>query len=137
MYIGPITEEAPIASPPTMRNKRSAGQLQASAHPRADAKYKAPNAARHLRRPYRSLGGPAPSDPKTVPHNALETVTPSIAGDSENVSLSAFVVPAMTAVSNPKSSPPNAPTSALRSRYKSTEAANFRIAGAVTSSPFK
>ena len=42
---------------------------------------------------------------------------PSVTGDSANVSLSAFVAPEMTAVSNPKSSPPNAATRELSSRY--------------------
>ena len=43
---------------------------------------------------------------------------PSVTGDSANVALNALVAPEMTAVSNPKSSPPSAATRELRSKYK-------------------
>src|SRR5580698_10306027 len=121
MYIGPITDEAPIANPPMARNTISAVQLQARAQPMEETRYRAPSTRRQRRRPYRSLGVAAPNEPTTVPHSALETVMPSINGDSANVALSALVAPAMTAVSNPKSSPPNAATRELRSRYPFSE----------------
>jgi hypothetical protein len=51
-----------------------------------------------------------------VPHRALETVIPRVAGVSANTCVSECVVPAITAVSNPKSRPPKAATSVLVTR---------------------
>src|ERR1035438_6363999 len=108
--MGPMTEDAPMASPPTMRKQMREPQLQAAAQPMADARYSAPSALRQARRPYRSLGALALHEPTTVPHKALETVMPSRAGESEKVSVSDLVVPEITAVSNPNNSPPRAAT---------------------------
>ncbi len=116
MYIGPITDDAPMANPPIARNTIRAAQLHVKAQPMEESTYKAPSSLRQRRRPYRSLGAAAPNEPRTVPNSALETVMPSVSGESANVSLSAFVTPDMTAVSNPKSSPPKAATRELRSR---------------------
>ena len=55
-------------------------------------------------------------EPRTVPTKAPETVTPSNPGERANLSLRARVVPAITAVSNPKSRPPSAATSELWAR---------------------
>src|SRR5437879_8815220 len=63
-------------------------------------------ARRLSRRPILSPGIAANMDPRIVPHSATETVSPKAAGESVKVSVSACVVPAMTAVSNPKSKPP-------------------------------
>ena len=112
-----------MANPPIARNTINAAQLQAKAHPAEESRYKAPNALKQRRRPYRSLGVPAPNEPRTVPHNALETVIPSVAGESANVSLSALVAPEMTAVSKPKRSPPKPATRELRSKYPLSEIA--------------
>src|SRR5664280_2545112 len=95
MYMGPITEDPPMASPPTKRKQIRADQLQVKAHPKADSTYKTPSARKQPRRPKRSLGGPANSDPKTVPHKALATVKPSMAGEREYIAVRARVVPAM------------------------------------------
>ena len=48
------------------------------------------------------------SEPKIVPISAVATVKPSIASLRPKCFCSASVVPEMTAVSNPKSSPPRA-----------------------------
>src|SRR5690348_16549359 len=53
-----------------------------------------------------------------VPESALVTVTPSAIGERWKRSVSACVVPAMTAVSNPNNRPPNAATTVL---FKSEE----------------
>ena len=59
---------------------------------------------------------PANIAPMTVPINALETVKPKLtAAECENC-VSMCVVPAMTAVSKPKSRPPRAPTNVPRTR---------------------
>jgi hypothetical protein len=55
-------------------------------------------------------------DPRIVPQRAVETVIPKVAGDRRNVSVNAWVVPAITAVSNPKRSPPSAATTVLFKR---------------------
>src|SRR6185312_16764488 len=88
MYMGPVTDEAPIARPPVIRKKMSAAQLQASAQPTADARYSAARVTKQGCLPKRSLGRPAPKAPTTVPQSALETVTPRSAGESEKVSVS-------------------------------------------------
>ena len=51
MYIGPTTDEPPIARPPISLKDRSAYQFQARAQPKAEATYSRPKAARHPRRP--------------------------------------------------------------------------------------
>src|SRR5229473_1739222 len=75
-------------------------------------------ARRLSRRPNLSPGIPASMDPRIVPQSAAETVIPRAAGDRRNVSVSACVVPAITAVSNPKRSPPSAATTVLFRRYE-------------------
>ena len=37
MYMGPITEEPPIAKPPITREKSNTYQFQANAHPSAES----------------------------------------------------------------------------------------------------
>ena len=59
---------------------------------------------------------PAKRAPTMVPHSALDTVIPRVAGVSPNTCVSEWVVPAITAVSNPKSRPPSAATSVLTIR---------------------
>ncbi len=85
MYIGPITDDAPMANPPIARNTIRAAQLHVKAQPTEETRYKAPSSLRQRRRPYRSLGDAAPNEPRTVPNSALETVMPSVSGDSANV----------------------------------------------------
>src|SRR6266513_3877335 len=70
------------------------------------------------RRPNLSPGIPANRDPRTVPQRAEETVIPSANGDKRKVSVRAWVVPEMTAVSNPKRRPPRAATIVLLRRYE-------------------
>src|SRR5579883_1492013 len=65
------------------------------------------------RRPNRSPTYPASPAPMIVPQSAQDTVTPSVAGLRWKTWVSAWVVPAMTAVSKPKSRPPRAATRVL------------------------
>src|ERR1700722_17000057 len=51
--------------------------------------------------------------PKMVPIRALETVMPTRVALRENTVVSCELAPAITAVSNPKSSPPSAATAVL------------------------
>src|SRR6266567_483242 len=118
MYMGPRTEDPPMASPPIKRKATSAYQCHAKAHPRAETRYRTARMRRLSRRPYRSPGIPAENEPATVPHNAMATVIPKDAGESLNVLLRPVVVPAMTAVSKPNSNPPSAATTVLRRRYR-------------------
>src|SRR5439155_19162465 len=69
--------------------------------------------------------------PLTLPHCALATVVPSIGGVSPYVSVRARVVPAMTAVSKPKSKPPRAATTELRRRYRLSGDAGWSRAAVV------
>lgn len=64
-------------------------------------------------RPNRSAGAPATSEPMTVPISAEATVKPRLASESAKRACNAVVVPDITAVSNPNSSPPSAAPSAL------------------------
>src|SRR5713101_4671191 len=84
-------------------------------------------ARRLSRRPNLSPGIPASMDPRIVPQSAAETVIPRAAGDRRNVSVSACVVPAITAVSNPKRSPPSAATTVLFKRYELSFIAPFEL----------
>ena len=52
--------------------------------------------------------------PIIVPSSAIDTVKPSSFAVRLKTWVSCCVVPAMTAVSNPKSKPPSAPTTMLR-----------------------
>jgi hypothetical protein len=66
---------------------------------------------------------PASIDPATVPHRAAETVKPFSQGERLYAAVSPLVVPEMTTVSNPNSSPPRAATRVLFARY----AFNFNV----------
>src|SRR5882724_5226979 len=55
-------------------------------------------------------------EPTMVPASALDTVTPSASGERWKRSVSACVVPEITTVSKPNSSPPSAATTVLRRR---------------------
>src|SRR5438445_2683664 len=55
-------------------------------------------------------------EPTMVPASALDTVTPSASGERWKRSVSAWVVPEITTVSKPNSSPPSAATTVLRRR---------------------
>src|SRR5579875_695753 len=113
MYIGPSTEEPPTPSPPINRNTSSASQFHAIPHPTAEIKYKIAIARRLSRRPLRSPGTPASDAPKIVPSSAIETVKPRPHSDSAKVFFNPAVVPEITAVSKPNSSPPSAATTVL------------------------
>src|ERR1035437_7483883 len=113
MYIGPSTEEAPMPSPPMNRAPTKEYQSNANAQPRAEIRYSTAVMRKLPRRPYRSPGIPPNMAPRMVPQSAADTVNPSSAGLSENLVVSAAVVPAITAVSNPNSSPPSAATTEL------------------------
>ena len=117
MYIGPSTDEPPIARPATKREATSDVQFQAKAQPRAETRYKTAITRRLSRRPYRSPGIPASIAPTMVPQSAIETVSPSDAAESWYSNVRACVVPAITAVSNPNSRPPRAATTVLLSRH--------------------
>src|SRR5271157_4451709 len=65
------------------------------------------------RPPKRSPRTPENMAPMTVPESAMKTVTPNSKAERWKTWVSCCVVPAMTAVSNPKSSPPSAPTMML------------------------
>ena len=73
---------------------------------------------RLARRPYFSPGSPEKMAPMTAPASAAATVMPSCAGVSEKLGTRVRVVPEITAVSNPKRSPPSAPTRVERTRYR-------------------
>src|SRR5712664_3575700 len=127
MYIGPSTDEPPMPRPPMKRKRTSVLQFQAKAQPRAETRYSTAMARRLSRRPNLSPGIPASMDPRIVPQSAAETVIPRAAGDRRNVSVSACVVPAITAVSNPKRSPPSAATTVLFRRYELSFILPFEI----------
>jgi hypothetical protein len=80
MYIGPSTDEPPIASPPITRNVTKAVQFHASPHPIAEIRYSTARIRKLSRRPHLSPGIPASIDPIIVPASALDTVTPSDSG---------------------------------------------------------
>src|SRR5574340_1320539 len=82
MYMGPSTEEPPMPSPPTKRNNTSEFQPQAKPQPTAEMKYSTAISRSESRRPQRSPGMPANSEPITVPQSAAETDKPSDAGVS-------------------------------------------------------
>src|SRR5271165_7251531 len=65
------------------------------------------------RPPNRSPKIPENMAPMTVPASAMKTVTPNSKAERWKTPVSCCVVPAMTAVSKPKSSPPRAPTMML------------------------
>src|SRR5438445_2063521 len=113
MYIGPSTDDPPIPSPPTKRNRTREYQFQARAQPTDEITYNTAMTRKLSRRPYRSPGNPASIAPKIVPHSALATVTPSRPGESWYVWVSAAVVPEITAVSNPNKRPPKAAITVL------------------------
>ena len=80
--MGPSTEDPPMPSPPTKRKSTSEDHPHANAHPSADAMYSSAITRRLARLPIRSPGMPASIAPRIVPTRALETVTPSDAGES-------------------------------------------------------
>src|SRR5258708_1078427 len=127
IYMGPSTDEPPIPRPPMKRKRTSADQSHATAQPRAETRYSTAIARKLSRRPNLSPGSPARMDPKMVPQSAAETVIPKAAGDRWNVSVSAWVVPAITAVSNPKRSPPSDATRVLFKRYELRVIVPFKI----------
>jgi hypothetical protein len=65
------------------------------------------------RRPNLSAGRPTAKEPMIVPINAVATVNPSIELVKPNTVVSASVVPEITAVSKPNSSPPKAAINVL------------------------
>jgi hypothetical protein len=81
MYIGAITDAAPIATPPKNRENKSRYQLSAIAHPRAEKKNNTPQSESIARRPNASPGFPIAMEPSTVPQRAMDTVTPSVASE--------------------------------------------------------
>src|ERR1044072_9083850 len=113
MYIGPSTDDAPIPSPPMNRASRNEYQSKANAQPTADNRYSTAVICNAFRLPSRSPGMPPNIAPRIVPHSAEDTVTPSMYGVNEYFADSAAVAPAITAVSNPNNSPPNAAITAL------------------------
>src|SRR3974390_732449 len=117
MYIGPSTEDPPMANPQITRKAINHPQFHATAHPIEETRYRTANTRRLSRLPYLSPGIPAVIAPMIVPNNALETVSPSVAGVKWNSSVNASVVPEITTVSNPNNNPPNAATTVLRSRF--------------------
>src|SRR3989442_790640 len=117
MYIGPSTDDPPIARPATKREATSDVQFQARAQPRAETRYRMAITRRLSRRPYRSPGIPASIAPTMVPQSAIETVSPRDAAESWYSNVRACVVPAITAVSNPNSRPPRPATTVLLSRH--------------------
>ena len=117
MYIGPNTDDPPIASPPMNRANTNEPQFQANAHPIAESRYRIASMRRLARRPYLSPGYPAIIDPITVPQSALDTVRPSVPGVRPKTSVRARVAPAITAVSKPNRRPPRAATIVALSKY--------------------
>src|SRR5471030_38847 len=117
MYMGPSTEEAPIPSPPMNRASTNEFQSNANAQPSAEMTYSTAVIRRLARRPYLSPGTPPNMDPRMVPYRAAATVSPSDQSVSAKVLRKAPVAPEITAVSNPKSSPPSAATTELLARY--------------------
>ena len=97
-------------------------QSHEKAQPMAEMKYSTPMSCRAPRRPLRSPRIPANNAPTMVPQSALATVKPSARSERWNVSVSARVVPAMTAVSNPNSNPPTV----LRTTWESSFIASPR-----------
>ena len=62
------------------------------------------------RRPHKSPGFPTAIDPSTVPHKATDTVMPRVESVRLKNCVIYFVVPEITAVSNPKRKLPRADT---------------------------
>ncbi len=116
MYSGETTEAPPIPRPPRKRKKQKQYQLQGIAQPMAEMKYSTATTISAGRRPKRSAGRPAATDPTMVPIRAAATVKPSQNSSSANTCFRASVVPEMTAVSKPNNRPPKAATSVLPSR---------------------
>jgi hypothetical protein len=117
MYIGAITEAAPIANPPKSLEKRSVHHPFDNAHPRAEMKYNAPQIKSMTRLPRISPGLPTAIDPITVPHKAIDTVTPRVASVRLKCCVMNFVVPEITAVSKPNRKLPNADTIVANRRF--------------------
>ena len=70
-----------MPSPPTKRASTSQCQFHANAQPSAETKYRTAMIRRLSRRPQRSPGIPASMAPTMVPHSAMDTVSPSDAGE--------------------------------------------------------
>jgi hypothetical protein len=101
---------------PAQIGRRHLCQSRANAQPSADARYSTAMMRNAPRPPMRCPSTPLVAAPTTVPASAMLTVTPSVASVSANTCRSCAVVPEMTAVSNPNSNPPSAPTTVPRTR---------------------
>jgi hypothetical protein len=109
-----MTDAPPTPRPPINRKNTSDHIFQAIAEPSAEKKYNRARTFRLSRLPIRSAGFVNRIDPKMVPINAEVTVNPSDQLFNPKISRILAVVPEITAVSNPKRSPPRAETTADR-----------------------
>ncbi len=111
-----------MARPPTKRKTRKEAQFQGKRAAQAETKYSTAIAISTVRRPNVSAGRPTAIEPTIVPISTLATVNPSQnrrTGRARALELKDVlqgiappVVPEITAVSKPKSSPPRAATMA-------------------------
>ena len=106
IYMGPTTELAPTANPPTSRKKINSDQMGDKAQPMALHRYNKAMTKSTFLRPYTCAGLPATSEPITVPIRLEATVKPCHPELSDQSCWMVFSAPEITAVSNPKRNPP-------------------------------
>lgn len=99
MYIGLVMEAAPTPMPPRKRQRTNPVRVWETAVPIAEARNMTAAKIRALRRPKRSLIGPANTTPATQPARALEAAQPFIAGVRSKCVCRNPIAPAITAVS--------------------------------------
>ncbi len=104
--------------PPSRRKASSIGQFKAKAQAQRRQQIEHGGYPQGLALPSLCPTGPATSAPITVPTRAIETVNPWALSFSRYRSLRALMAPEMTAVSNPKRSPPNAPLTVALAKLK-------------------
>src|ERR1700761_7040111 len=109
-----MTLAAPIAVPPTKRNRLNAAIFQASPVPIELTKKIAAAISMTAMRPWRSASGPANQAPTAEPSSAPATAKPSNQEAAPDQSLIASTAPLITAVSKPKRKPPIAADAATR-----------------------
>ena len=80
MYMGAMTDEAPMAIPAIKRKTTKDIQSQASEQPTAEAMKSTATPRKLSRRPNLSPNQPPDAAPTSVPHSATATVKPSVAG---------------------------------------------------------
>lgn len=114
IYMGETTDAPPTPSPPINRKNKKLYQSHARPDPSAEIRYKIASRINTERRPNLSAGLLINIAPMMVPIRALATENPSWKDVNSNVVLNHSVVPEITAVSNPKRSPPRAHDQTIR-----------------------